>query len=574
MISCMRVLGVCALPLLLAGLSPRGGAIELIDRPSTGRQFETLRFRFEENLHFSNPFDLETNRVELLIQQPDFSTSVLSFFYDGVNQQGVERWEARLTPAQAGPYLLHVRINGNMQAPFQVRVEANTAARQGGLAIAGVPGVFAYESGEAFRGIGINVCWTDDYEHYFRKMKAAGMNVTRVWMCPWNLPLEWKESGLGRYNLASARKLDDILRLAERYGIYIILCMDFHGVAPKGLGFFKENRWPANPYNEINGGPCKDAAELFSNAVAGTFLKKKYKYIVSRFGASPHIAAWEFFNEADLVAGRAIPVNRWHVEMAEYVHSIDVHHRLVSSSSTRRYMEKVVDAFRSPALDFVMYHDYNMPDVAPHFVDMLEVGVEYYRKPVVLGEFGVEFRGGDRTYKVDPNHVGLHNGIWSGWFSETPVIPLSWWWDSYIDRYDLWNEFAVLTKFADSTDLDIRHLVFKTLPPGLLRDAPGTQVACMVRCMYTGDHAALWFKNDDYKWSLIAEGVDPKDLGAFLQVVPHLVPGRYSIIWFDTHTGVLDRSSSPQEVRDDGVLKLLVPSFAKDRACLLRREAR
>ena len=61
----------------------------------------------------------------------------------------------------------------------------------------------------------------------------------------------------------------------------------------KGLGFFKENRWLVNPYNKINGGPCSDGSELFTNALAKEYFKKKYKYIVSRYGFSSHIAAWE-----------------------------------------------------------------------------------------------------------------------------------------------------------------------------------------------------------------------------------------------------------------------------------------
>lgn len=547
------------------------GAVELVDRPTKGRKFETLRYRFTENLHFENPFDLESNRVELVIQQPDFSMCVLSFFFDGLNKDSVEQWEARFAPKQAGRHRCSVRVNGKIDTHFELAVEAAEGEKQGGLKVADRLGVFEYEGGGAFRGIGVNVCWADDFEYYFRKMRAAGMNVTRVWMCPWSLSFEWKETGLGRYSLESARKLDALLQLAEQYGIFIILCMDYHGIAPKGLGFFKEDRWLTNPYNRINGGPCADRTELFTNAEAKEFLKKKYKYIVSRFGHSSRLAAWEFLNEADLMAGQSIPVNRWHVEMAEYVRSIDAHHRLVSSSSTRRYVEKLVDAFRSPALDFVMFHDYNSLDLAPHFTYLHEAAIEYYQKPVVLGEFGVEFRGGDLTYKADSQHVGLHNGIWSGWFNETPIIPLSWWWDSYIDKHDLWHEYASLSRFASSMDFNEKHLVFKTLAAGYLDADPKEQVSCMVRCTYNGEQCALWLKNDEYKWSDVSEGKQPELMGAFSQVVPDIVPGRYSIAWFDPQTGRFFEKRSEQDVKDDGKLLLAVPSFSKDLACLILR---
>jgi len=565
----MKSASLLGFSLVLLAFRANLEAIELIDRPTKGRQYETLTFRFLENLHFENPFDLETNHVELIIRQPDFSSRTLSFFYDGLNKDSVERWEARFAPKQAGLHHFTIKINGKVESRFDLPVEANTGKRQGGLKVSEQLGVFRFESGEIFRGIGMNVCWADDYEYYFKKMQTAGMNVTRIWMCPWHLSFEWQETGLGRYNLESASRLDSILVLAEKYGIYMILCMDYHGIAPKGLGFFKEDRWLANPYNKINGGPCTDRVDLFTNTEAKAFAKRKYKYIISRFGHSSHVAAWEFFNEADLMAGKAIPVNRWHIEMAEYVHSIDVHERLVSTSSTRSFPEKVVDAFRSPAMDFVMYHHYNALEMAPYITDFHEAAIEYYQKPVVLAEFGVEFRGADRTYKADSQHVGLHNGIWSGWFSETPIIPLSWWWDSYIDLHNLWSEYASLSRFAEKLDLNAKHLVFKTLSAGNLEGNPRKQVACMVRCIYIGEHCALWFKNMDYQWSLMSEGEEPKELGAFSQVVPDLSPGRYSISWYDPQSGEFLEKTTKAEVLEDGILSLLVPSFSKDLACLV-----
>lgn len=548
------------------------GAIGRDERPTKGTQYETLRFRIVENLGFTNPFDLESNHVELLIQQPDFSRRVLSFFYDGLNDKNVEQWEARFAPKQAGVHRFSIIVNGNVREQFEVPVEANQGKKQGGLRISDRLGVFQYESGKTFRGIGLNVCWAGDYEYYFKKMNAAGINVVRIWMCPWHLSFEWKETGLGRYGLQTARRLDAILQLAEQYGIYVILCMDYHGIAPKGLGFFRENRWLVNPYNKVNGGPCMNEAELFTNLEAKMFFKKKYKYIVSRFGHSSNIAAWEFINETDIMAGKSIPVNRWHVEMAEYVKSIDVHGRLVSSSSTRKYPEKLVDAFKSPAMDFVMFHDYNSLNLAPYFVDLHEATTEYYQKPVVLGEFGIEFRSGDRTYKADSQHVGLHNGIWSGWFSETPIIPMSWWWDSYIDRYDLWSQYASLSRFAESMNFDVKHLAFKTLVVGRSTAKPSEQAPCMVRCIYFGEHCALWFKNLDYQWSLVNEGKALVDAGAFSQDVPDLVPGRYSIAWFDPQTGQFSEKKEEVELKEGGVLALSVPSFSKDLACLIKRK--
>lgn len=547
-------------------------AAKLIDRPTEGRQYETLMFHFTENLKFKNPFDLETNRVELHITQPDFSRKVLSFFYNGLNENKIEKWEARFAPKQAGLYYFSVIIGEIVQEQFEIAIEENDKERQGGLTLSNNHGVFEYESGEVFRGIGINICWARDYEYYFKKMQASGMNITRLWMCPWHLSFEWQQTGLGHYDLNSANRLDEILNLAEKYGVYIILCIDYHGIAQKGQGFFKENRWLDNPYNKINSGPCENAADIFTDETTRMFFKKKYKYIVSRYGHSAYIACWEFYNEADLMAGKSIQVNRWHIEMAEYVKSIDIHERLVSTSSTRSYIEKVIDAFKAPAMDFVMFHSYNNFNFAPYIIDLTENTVDYYNKPVVLGEFGIDYRGADRTYKLDSQAIGLHNGIWSGWFAETPIIPMSWWWDNYIDPYNLWYEFANLSRFAEKIDLNASHLTYRTLVPGFLSSDSTQQVQCMVRCIYNNDNAALWLKNNFYQWSLISEGNEPQETGSFTQIIPDLLPGNYTVKWYDPQTGIFLENETEREVRGDGKLSLIINSFKKDLACLVIRD--
>jgi hypothetical protein len=520
-------------------------------------------------MHFGNPFDLETNRVELHILQPDNSRCILSFFYNRKDNDSLEIWEARFAPKQYGIHHVSFVINGKIQEQFELEIDKNVEKKQGGLVLSEKLGTFQYESGEPFRGIGINICWAEDYEYYFKKMRASGMNITRIWMCPWHLSFEWSETGLGKYNLQTAERLDSILALAEKYGVFIILCMDYHGIARKGLGYFRENRWAVNPYNKINGGPCETSPELFTNYEAKEFFKRKYKYIVSRYGCSPQIASWEFFNEADLMAGKSLAVNRWHIEMAEYIQSIDLHNRLVSTSSTRSYPEKVVDAFKSAAMDFIMFHDYNKLDWAPFVTDLHEAAIEYYQKPVVLAEFGVEYRSGERTFKLDSLHVGIHNAVWSGWFSETPISPLSWWWDSYIDKYNIWNEYAFLSRFTERIDLNADHLVFKTLPAGSIKSDPQTQALSMVRCIYFGSNAALWFKNEFYQWSRISEGEKLNLVGEFLQQIPDMPPGSYTISWYDPQEGKFLETKTEAEADQNGILFLTVPAFLKDLSCLV-----
>ena len=176
--------------LLLVGLSFNMYSQIKLLYPESGKQFETLLFKFEENLNFPNPFDLLTNKVELKIVKPDNSASTLSFFFNGTNKQNKEIWMARFTPSQIGEYHVTFSINDKVIDNFKIEVSENDNLIKGGLTLSSNNSLFRFENGEAFRGIGINICWANDYDYYFRKMNENGMNVTRVWMSPWHLSLE------------------------------------------------------------------------------------------------------------------------------------------------------------------------------------------------------------------------------------------------------------------------------------------------------------------------------------------------------------------------------------------------
>lgn len=556
--------------LLLVGLSFNMYSQIKLLYPESGKQFETLLFKFEENLNFPNPFDLLTNKVELKIVKPDNSASTLSFFFNGTNKQNKEIWMARFTPSQIGEYHVTFSINDKVIDNFKIEVSENDNLIKGGLTLSSNNSLFRFENGEAFRGIGINICWANDYDYYFRKMNENGMNVTRVWMSPWHLSLEWNHTGLGKYDLIAADRLDEILSLAKKYDVYIILCMDYHGVAQNRAGFFNENKWLENPYNKINGGTCENAEDLFTDETAKKYFKQKYKYIISRFGYSANILAWEFYNEADLMAGKSIPINQWHIEMGEFVQLNDIHNRLVSSSATRNYPEKLIDAFKSPAMDFIMYHQYNILDFAPYVLDLHNAMQEYYNKPFVLGEFGIDYRGADKTYAFDPEHIGVHNAIWAGLFSPTPIIPLSWWWDNYIDQYNFWYEYKYLSDFSKQFNWNTNRLEFTELQSGNLFSDKTKRAASLVACIYFDYDIALWFKNDKYQWSLFYDKIFPEKIEDFEQFIPDVKQGEYKISWYDPQTGKFFDKSVSVKIEKDGILKLEVPSFEKDLACIIK----
>jgi hypothetical protein len=50
-----------------------------------------------------------------------------------------------------------------------------------------------------------------------------------------------------------------------------------------------------------------------------------------------------------------------------------------------------------------------------------------------------------------------------------------------------------------------------------------------------------------------------------------LVPGRYTVAWYDPQGGRFFEKTTEAVVKEDGVLTLAVPTFLKDFACIVTR---
>ena len=415
---------------------------------------ETLVIDIWLNVPLNNPFDPNEIKVDLEFISPKKSAMIHPAFLLAELSADSTHWQARFTPTRTGEYRYRVAVthdNTTHRSRSYILNVTSPAPEEKGFIRQGPdasrnPWVQQFDNGVVFRGIGENVCWTDDYEYYFQKLQETGCNLTRIWMCPWNLYLEWEEPGLGRYHLKNALELDQVLDLARQYGIYIILTLEYHGVVQRGQGFFNENKWLENPYNAANGGPCTTAAELFTHPHAIQSYKNRFRYLVARYGYSPYIHSWEFWNEVDLTAGAPEDIVAWHRQMGQYLKEIDIHQHMISTSVSTSNLEEL---WSIPEIDYTQVHTYNSPDMAANVSALIKRTLASTGKKGLIGEYGVDFRGPSETMEMDPQNIGLHHGLWAGYFSPTPLLPLTWWWDNYIDSLNLYPLFKSLTAYDE-----------------------------------------------------------------------------------------------------------------------------
>ena len=105
------------------------------------------------------------------------------------------------------------------------------------------------------------------------------------------------------YRLDRAWQLDYVLQLAEQRGIYLLLCLDYHGMFEVTTGLLGRRTITGRtiPTTPPTAGRALNQNAFFTNAAARTIYQKRLRYLVARYGYSPNLLAWQFFNEIDNV---------------------------------------------------------------------------------------------------------------------------------------------------------------------------------------------------------------------------------------------------------------------------------
>ncbi len=421
----------------IQGITRHEGSVE---------QYGKVEWEVELIANWSNPFFKEEVMLDLELTAPNGEVISQPAYYISGKPGHLSAWGARFTPKQEGKYhyrfVLHEAGQTIGETEMQV-LDVRPSARKGFLG-AGDAWGFRFDDGKPFRGLGQNLAWEsrieDDsrffkelheqekfnYEYMVPRLKATGGNYFRTWICSWNLPLDWK-TGINNaryiddtayFNSSAVEKLDRLVALCDSLDVYFMLTL--------GPG----------THHRDHGRHEVSIADFFTDPVSKAEYRNRLRFIVGRWGYSPSIAAWEFFNEIDNIQFRdpeqPIPAEhivQWHQEMAEYLSQIDVHGHLMTTSISHRDLDGLNSI---PQIDFNQKHIYRNTSAIGSTTQLY---VERFQKPYVIGEFGYEW---DWQLNFDDFAEGMDSdykrGLWYGLFSPTPILPLSWWWEYFENR--------------------------------------------------------------------------------------------------------------------------------------------
>lgn len=541
-----------------------------------------------------NPYDPEEVNLEAVFQPPRGRPVIVTGFYyqpfvleaDARGQEvlrptGEPVWKVRFTPRSLGlwSYEVQLRTRHGLQSVPGKRFEVIDAANRGFVRLDRSLGALRWERGDLFVPVGENLCWPpktkplQTYDQWFQELAQEQANYIRVWMAPWFLRLETKETGVGRYDQARAWQLDYLLQQSDKLGLYWQLCLLDHGSFSQS----QNPDWHNNPYNERLGGMCRLPSDFATDPRAKTLFRQLLRYMVSRWGYSRTLVMWELFNEANYSDIRLEQLVPWIAEMSAYLHTLDLNHRPVTISFHRTSPAEV---WRIPTIDVVQLHEYDQPDFAGVFGGPAMASLRrQYRKPVQVGEFGWinEF-----VRQIDAAGLHLHDGIWSSVMGGAMGSALVWYWDAYVHPNHLQRHYRPLARFWH----DEQQVVQRLQPLNVTCSDSGL----MGTGIGSSQRAYLWIKNrahnlDQYlayrcelakqrlrrergEQAREAVSYPPRVVdGATVTVQGLEGTGRYRVEWWDPYHGTITTNEFNQAFR--GTLTLKVPSVAFDVAVKL-----
>jgi hypothetical protein len=422
-------------------------------------QYGAIQLDLETSIQPGNPFDADEIRLDAEFTTPAGRTVFVPCFY--VRREGdFDNWQCRFTPSESGNHSVCVRTSGrglgntHTTGPRSFVVEPSE--ERGFVRLNQDNSYeFVFDNGSKFRGVGENLGWEPrrgrrgtrwSYDDMLPKLQQHGCNLIRTWMCPWNLTLEWKKAGLGRYDEQAAQRLDELLALAKQHDVYVILVFDYHGqlrTTPDHWG--ANDEWKNNPYNKALGGPCQTPTDFFTHQEARRHYRNRLRYLVARWGYHPNLLAWELWNEVDIVMrNEKVPADailQWHREMSGHLAELDPFDHVITTSVSSRFPPTL---WELPRIEITMLHLYGPTQRIP---GELSKAVHRFAQPAVVSEFAYSWKSPGELKNDVAFEEELHLGLWRGMFSPTPILPMTWWWEFH-DKSGHWNHFRAAAAYC------------------------------------------------------------------------------------------------------------------------------
>lgn len=435
---------------------------------------------------------------------------------------------------------------------------------------------FIFEDGTPYVAHGMNLAYSVDpqrasydYEVYFPKMAAAGMNFARVWLTYLGYGVQSTEGGILGFDNRQDRAyiFDCILKMAEEYGLYLqVPFMVIHYMNDEGATDDEEYRsWDSSPYNVQNGGYLTEPEQFWTDARAKEDTKKLYRYYVARWGYSRNIQSWEIMNEIGGVVGydyNERTAKAWAEEIGGYMHAIDPYNHLVTLSSAWNFID---DVYAASSLDFASIHSYVWgSSYASSAADVARQVWETYGKPVLIGEVGANGGSEEQNLLTDPTGLVMRQMAFTAPMGGAASGGTLFWWKQ-INSQNFYGNLTPAIEYFKLLPANFASMDLLDYDDYTVRLPSATLAGYMRALGYRSDTAAYVYLFDTrYNYS----NRNPGTIEG-MSLALKLADGSYTVKVFDTQTGVV--SDTYTATAEGGTLTLSLAAWACDTAFIIEK---
>ena len=455
-------------------------------------KLDKFEVRIDLTAEFDNPYDYDQISVGSYITSPSGLVDTIDGFYmqdytlnettGNLSLSGNGEFRIRYAPKEIGIYSFKIIVTDAAGTAESDNLNFTTTEisneRNHGFLRPTTTNYLKFDDESQYIAIGENIAWQNNnpylnYKNWLTNLAENGGNFFRLWHAHWGLGVEWNNGngfqGLRHYKQSNCFYQDWLYDFCAENGIYVMLALQHHGPVSTNVN----PNWQDSPYNVANGGPCQNTLDFFINDQAKEHTKNRYRYIVARWAYSRNILCWELFNEVhwtDNFEANMDLVADWHIEMADYLKSLDPNQHIITTSYGGDLTDEEV--WNNANFHLTQSHLYNnAANIEKILANANYNYLDAFEKPTLNGEFGLGINAG--LSNEDPDGIHLHNALWGGLFSGGLGTAMSWWWDSYIHPQDLYFHFIGIEQFVNQVDF-----LDKRLSPAnaYVSNAPGNLV--------------------------------------------------------------------------------------------------
>ncbi len=487
--------------------------------------------------------------------------------YDPVGEPELRVRHAARLP---GPYDWTLLAPGGAVLAHGAFTAAPSQAKPGPVGIArGNRRLLAWADGRVVIPIGCNIAWADapdrvaSFDHYLGSLVAAGGNACRMWMSSWSGQVEGEVQD--HWRLDQAWLLDQLLARARAHGVLVTLVLDnFYDLAHGG----------AFPY----GATTAERRSTFINPALPPAYLRRLRYVLARWGADDAIMCWELFNELDMAQPAREPCVAWVRSAANALQDMDGDHRLRAVSWCGDDFDRLAQV---EGLDLTQIHRYVLEFVDPKaqaaiasrddlgmLVDPAEMATRL-GKPFCFGELG--YQGVDDANPgndLDGEGLLLRHQAWGGLLVGGYGSGMNWWWDTYIDKRNLWSQYTGLARTVARMDWNDTQLAPCEPDPSADR--------VLVVGWTSPTQALVWPQPHRDTWYHHFHGRHPRQ---GLEAAVKLTLGgfrpdtAFDLTWIDMVSGDPIGPAKSVQTREDGQIVVWVVPPDLDRVVVIRAHA-